>query len=124
MSAPPSSTEISASLLSFGHMQRSYGYLCDSIRSHHEGVVLFIVSVPSPQGSSVSLCRSYLILHLDFSVLDSIRCHRRSRGICGLWFHSPPFQSLSRFLLQFQFLFCVNCYCFLDPSFNFELFGF
>ncbi|QHO58290.1 uncharacterized protein DS421_3g89400 [Arachis hypogaea] len=85
IAAPPSSTKISASLLGSGHMQRSYGYLCHSIRFHHEGVVLFFVSVPSPQGCSVSLCGAYLILHLDFSVLDRRCCHRSSRDKITPW---------------------------------------
>ncbi|QHO30901.1 uncharacterized protein DS421_8g236990 [Arachis hypogaea] len=78
MSAPTSSVEGSASLLGFGHMHRSYRYLCDSIRSHHEGPVLFLAFVPSPQRASISLSLSYLIFHLDFSVLDSTGCHQRS----------------------------------------------
>nr|XP_029151911.1 uncharacterized protein LOC114926035 [Arachis hypogaea] len=115
MSVPPSSTEVSASLLGSGHMQRSYGYLCDSIRSHHEGVVLFVASVPSLQGSSVSLCRAYLILHLDFSVLDSRHCHRCSRvekitpwreswkvhvKVMKLWYHKNPALDPSQNLLH------------------------
>ncbi|QHO53565.1 Replication factor-A carboxy-terminal domain protein [Arachis hypogaea] len=111
MSAPPSSTEVSASLLGFGHRHRTYGYLCDFIRSHHEGLVLFVVSVPSPQGCSVFLCRSYLILHLDFSILDSRRCHRRSREswkvhvkVLKLWYHKnhalDPSQNLLHMVLM------------------------
>ncbi|QHO05054.1 uncharacterized protein DS421_13g445420 [Arachis hypogaea] len=58
IAASPSSTEISASLLGSGHMQTSYGYLCDSIQFHHEGVLLFVVSVPfSPGLFCLSLSR-------------------------------------------------------------------
>ncbi|RYQ92804.1 hypothetical protein Ahy_B09g099049 [Arachis hypogaea] len=99
ITAPPSSTEISASLLGSGHMQRSYGYLCDLIRSQHEGVVLFVVSVPSLQGCSISFCGAYLILHLDFSVLDSRCCHRGSR-VVRLWYHKNPALDPSQNLLH------------------------
>ncbi|QHN78940.1 Replication factor-A carboxy-terminal domain protein [Arachis hypogaea] len=100
ITAPPSSTEISASLLGSGHMQRSYGYLCDLIRSQHEGVVLFVVSVPSLQGCSISFCGAYLILHLDFSVLDSRCCHRGSRVVPNTGLNRV---TKHRFRLLFQY---------------------
>ncbi|RYR34755.1 hypothetical protein Ahy_A10g049766 isoform A [Arachis hypogaea] len=117
MSPPPSLTESSASHLGFGHMHRSYGYLFDSIRSHHKGIVLFLPSVPSPKRSSVSLCQAYLILHLDFSVLDSRRYHRNRADmvdritpwreswkvhvkVVKLWYHKNPALDRSKNLLH------------------------
>ncbi|RYR48039.1 hypothetical protein Ahy_A07g034035 [Arachis hypogaea] len=77
----------------------------------------------SPQGCSVSLCRGCLILHVDFSVLDSRCCHHGSRGmnnrvdlvdkitpwreswkvhvkVVKLWYHKNPALDSSQNLLH------------------------
>ncbi|RYR49325.1 hypothetical protein Ahy_A07g035779 [Arachis hypogaea] len=76
-------------------MHRSYGYIRDFIRSHHEGLVRFVASVPSPQRASLCLHHTSFFISISPFWIEHV-----ATAIQELWYHKNPAFDRSQNLLH------------------------